>query len=325
MREVAFIKQNKEKWLEIEQVIYGKIKKNPDDLASLYINLVNDLSFSQTYYPKSKTTTYLNHLSTLVFQKIYKTKRIEQNRLIYFYKIEVPILLYQYRKNIYFSFLFFILFVVIGVFSGIYDKDFANLILGEGYVNMTIDNIKNGNPIEVYDGGSELGSAIAITFNNIMVGARMFITGVFGGLGSLYILMHNSIMIGIFQYFFYEYDALADSAKGIWLHGTYEIFSMVIEAGAGLTLGAAILFPKTFSRLESFKRGFVSSFKIFVSTIPFTIVAGFIEGFLTRHALIMPLWLNLIIILGCLISISFYYLVYPFIVNKKINHNDAIL
>ena len=35
MREVFFIRQNKEKWLEIEQVIDGKIKKNPDDLSYL--------------------------------------------------------------------------------------------------------------------------------------------------------------------------------------------------------------------------------------------------------------------------------------------------
>ena len=44
MREAAFIKQNKEKWLEFEQAIFGKAKKNPDELASLYIHLVNDLS-----------------------------------------------------------------------------------------------------------------------------------------------------------------------------------------------------------------------------------------------------------------------------------------
>ena len=55
MREIAFIKQNKEKWLEFEQAIFGKAKKNPDDLANLYIHLVNDLSYAQTYYPKSKT------------------------------------------------------------------------------------------------------------------------------------------------------------------------------------------------------------------------------------------------------------------------------
>lgn len=42
MREVAFIKQNKEKWLNFEEAIFGKIKKNPDELASLYIHLMNE-------------------------------------------------------------------------------------------------------------------------------------------------------------------------------------------------------------------------------------------------------------------------------------------
>ena len=51
MREIAFIKQNKEKWLDIEQVVLGKIK-NPDDLSSLYINLINDLSFLKLITPK---------------------------------------------------------------------------------------------------------------------------------------------------------------------------------------------------------------------------------------------------------------------------------
>jgi len=90
MREIAFIKQNKEKWLEFEQAIFGKTKKNPDDLANLYIQLVNDLSYAQTYYPKSKTVVYLNYLASNIYQRIYKTKRTESNRLVYFLKQKFP-------------------------------------------------------------------------------------------------------------------------------------------------------------------------------------------------------------------------------------------
>ncbi|WP_175620724.1 stage II sporulation protein M [Chryseobacterium schmidteae] len=327
MREVYFIKQNKEKWLGIEQVVQGKIKKNPDDLSSLYINLVNDLSFAQTYYPKSNTTVYLNHLSSQIFQKIYKTKRVEENRLVYFFKTEVPLIVYENRRYLIYSFLFFIFFMLIGVLSAIYDKDFANLILSEGYVNMTIENIKNGNAVGVYQDGSTWGSTIGITFNNIIVGAKLYIYGIFGGLGTLYLLMQNSVMLGTFQYFFYEHGALGDSARGIWLHGTFEIFSMVVEGMCGLILGTSILFPRTLSRFNSFKNGFKNSFKIFLSTVPFTICAGIIEGYVTRHALNMPLSLNLFIIFGCLGIIGFYYFVYPHIVNRKIKNtiNDAVL
>ncbi|MFP3599463.1 stage II sporulation protein M [Chryseobacterium sp. SIMBA_029] len=327
MREVYFIKQNKEKWLGIEQVIQGKIKKNPDDLSSLYINLINDLSFAQTYYPKSNTTVYLNHLSSQIFQKIYKTKRVEENRLLYFFKTEVPLLVYQYRRYLMYAFIFFILFTSIGVLSAIYDKDFTNIILGEGYVNETIENIKKGNAVGVYQSGSTWGSTIGIIFNNIGVGTKLYLYGIAGGVGTLYALLSNSVMLGSFQYFFYDYGALMDSARGIWLHGVFEIFSMVVEAMCGLILGASILFPRTLSRFNSFKSGFKDSFKIFLSTVPFTICAGIIEGYVTRHALIMPLILNLFIIFGSLVIIGFYYFIYPSIVYKKINTtpNDAVL
>lgn len=217
--------------------------------------------------------------------------------------------------------------MLIGVLSAMYDKDFANLILSESYVNMTIENIKEGNAVGVYQDGSTWGSTIGITFNNILVGAKLYIYGIFGGLGTLYLLMHNSIMVGTFQYFFYEHGALGDSARGIWLHGAFEIFSMVVEGMCGLILGTSILFPKTLSRFNSFKVGFKNSFKIFLSTIPFTICAGIIEGYVTRHALNMPLSLNLFIIFGCLGIIGFYYFVYPHIVNRRIKNtiNDAIL
>ena len=95
MREVAFIKQNKEKWLEFEQAIFGKTKKNPDELAHLYIHLVNDLAYAQTYYSKSKTVVYLNYLASQTYQKIYKTKREDSNRFLYFFKTEVPLLVYE--------------------------------------------------------------------------------------------------------------------------------------------------------------------------------------------------------------------------------------
>lgn len=317
MREVAFIKQNKEKWLEFELAIFGKAKKNPDELANLYIQMMNDLSYAQTYYPKSKTVVYLNHLASQIYQKIYKTKRTEKNRLLEFFKTEVPLLLYEYKRYVLYAFILFFITVAMGVISARYDQNFVRLILGDGYVNMTLDNIKKGNPMAVYGSGSNWGSFIGITMNNLYVGARCYIYGIFGGLGTFYIFLQNSLMLGSFQYFFYEQGVFWKSVRGIWIHGSMEIFAIVIESAAGFILGASILFPKTFSRLNSLKIGFKNSFKIFLSTFPFTISAGFLEGFITRYSIDMPNWLSSFIILFTLGIISFYYLVYPFIVHKK--------
>lgn len=318
MREVAFIKQNKDKWLEFEQAIFGKSKKNPDELASLYIHLINDLSFAQTYYPKSKTVVYLNHLASHIYQKIYKTRRQDTNRVKTFFSTEVPLIVYEYRRYVLYAFLLFFMAVGIGVISARYDDTFTRLIMGDTYVNMTLENIKKGNPVAIYKSGSNWGMYIGITLNNLVVGAKCFIYGIFGGIGTFYILLQNCIMLGTFQYFFFQEGVFWESVRGIWIHGSMEIFAIVIEAAAGFILGASILFPKTYSRLTSFKIGFKNGLKILLSTMPFTVAAGFLEGFVTRYALEMPNWCNVLIILSTLSCISYYYLVYPFIVNRKI-------
>ncbi|SHH21606.1 stage II sporulation protein M [Flavobacterium defluvii] len=323
MREIAFIKQNKEKWLEFELAIFGKAKKNPDELANLYIQLMNDLSYAQTYYPKSKTVVYLNHLASQIYQKIYKTKRTEKNRIVEFFKIEVPLLLFEYKRYLMYAFILFFATVAMGVVSARYDQNFVRLILGDDYVNMTLENIKKGNPVAVYQSGSNWGSFIGITMNNLYVGARCYMYGIFAGVGTFYVFLQNSLMLGSFQYFFYEQNVFWESVRGIWIHGAMEIFGIVIESAAGFILGASILFPKTFSRMNSFKIGFKNSFKIFLSTFPFTIGAGFLEGFITRYSIDMPIWLSSFIILFTLGIISFYYLVYPSIVYKKVHKLPA--
>lgn len=317
MREVAFIKQNKQKWLDLEQAIFGKSIKNPDEIANLYIQIVNDLSYAQTYYPKSKTVIYLNHLASLMFQRIYKTKRTEKNRIIYFFMTEVPLLVYHYRRYLLYAFILFFATTLIGAVSARYDSDFVRLILGDAYVNQTLENIKDGNPVAIYKSGSNWGSFIGITINNIYVGMNCYIWGILGGVGTFYHLLQNCIMLGSFQYFFYEQGVFWTSVRGIWIHGSMEIFAIVIEAAAGFILGASILFPRTFSRMNSLKIGFKDSLKIFISTFPFTIAAGFLEGFITRYSILMPIWLSSFIILGTLAIISYYYLVYPIIIHKK--------
>ena len=120
------------------------------------------------------------------------------------------------------------------------------LIMGDRYVNMTLENIEKGNPVAVYKSGSNWGSVLGITLNNLRVAHYFFLMGIFAGLGTDYIFSTKCIMLGAFQYFFYEQGVFWESVRGIWIHGAMEIFAIVIEAAAGFVLGASILFPKTY-------------------------------------------------------------------------------
>ena len=202
MREAAFARQNKDKWLKFENVLRNNIQIDPDELSSLYLEVTDHLSYSQTFYPKSHTLTYLNGLSVLAHQKIYKTKRESRSRFITFYTKEFPLFFSKYHKQLLIVFITFLLFSIVGAYSAATDSSFVRLILGDGYVNMTLENIENNDPMAVYKEMGEMDMFLGITINNIRVALMAFAFGMFFSLGTIFIIMRNAIMLGSFQYFF---------------------------------------------------------------------------------------------------------------------------
>jgi len=316
MREASFVKNNKERWQLFEDVLAREKEVSPDRLSDLYIEITDDLSYAKTFYPKSNTVVYLNQIASNAHQKIYKTKKESKNRLLTFFKTEFPLAFYQHQKQLAIAFLVFVFFAIVGAYSASVDDSFVRLIMGDGYVNMTLENIEKGDPMAVYKQANELEMFVGITVNNIKVAMMAFLMGILLSVGTIFVMMRNGIMLGSFLYFFYDNDLLWESTRTIWIHGAIEISVIVIAGCAGLVLGNGILFPKTYSRLESFKRSIKEGLKIMISTIPFFIVAGFLEGFVTRHTE-MPDWLAITIIVISFGLILFYYVIYPRQVYRK--------
>ena len=134
--------------------------------------------------------------------------------------------------------------------------------------------------------------------------------------GDLVIAAEKVTLLGSFQYFFYQQDLLWESARTIWIHGTIEISVIIVAGCAGVVMGNGMLFTGTLPRLESFKRGVINGLKILMSTIPFFIIAGFLEGFVTRHTE-MPDWLAILIFGSSLFIILFYYVYYPIKLHRR--------
>ena len=316
MREAAFVKQNKDKWIEFESILSDNKNLDPDLLSDLYIELTDHLSYAQTFYPKSNTQQYLNQLSSKAHQRIYKTRKESKNKIISFFRTDFPLMFANHHRELLIAFLTFLFFGLVGVYSAATEGDFIRSFLGDAYVNMTLENIKNGDPMAVYKQQEEVNMFLGITINNIKVALYAFAYGILFGIGSLYILMQNAIMLGSFQYFFFDQGLLWESARTIWIHGTIEISVIIIAGCAGLVMGNGMLFTGTYPRLEAFRKGVINGLKILLSTIPFFIVAGFLEGFVTRHTE-MPDFLAILIIGGSLSLILWYYVLYPIKLKKQ--------
>jgi uncharacterized membrane protein SpoIIM required for sporulation len=125
-------------------------------------------------------------------------------------------------------------------------------------------------------------------------------------------------MVGTFFTFLAQQGYILNAFLVIMLHGTLELSAIVIAASAGFVMGNSIIFPGTYSRLESFKRGAKKGLKIVIGLIPIFITAGFIESFFTRYTT-MPWIISLTTILLSAAFIIYYFIIYP----AKIYRNAA--
>lgn len=310
MREVAFQRKHADKWQQFEQKLEKSGKHDPDELAALYTELSTDLSYARAQYPGSKTEAYLNHLLTKAHHRIYQNSKEDRSRLITFWTRELPLLFAQKQKELLYSFLVFSIAMGIGVLSASQDTAFVRLIMGDAYVNMTLSNIEQGDPLAVYKKAGEMDMFFAITTNNIRVSFYAFASGLLTALGTGIVLLNNGVMVGAFIAFFAKFGLLGEALRVIFIHGTLELSAIVIAGAAGMVMGNGFLFPGTYTRKRSFITAAREGLKMVVGLIPVFIAAGLLESFVTRYTT-MPLWLSLAIILTSILFILYYFVFLP--------------
>jgi len=324
MREGMFIKKNVDKWNRYQQ---EKIN-DPDEMAERFVTLVDDLSYAKTFYPQSKATRWINGIAAGIYLSIYKNKKEKYSKLFRFWKYELPFLFKKYHKILLFTFLMFVAFVFIGVFSSMKEESFIRGILGDGYVDMTEENISKGDPFGVYKSDNPFSMFVFIAMNNTFIAFLMAIGGLLAGVLTLNLLWSNGLMLGCFQYLFFAKDLGIKSVMVIWIHGTLEMLALVIASTAGFMIANSMLFPGTFSRWISLKRGVKDALKIMLVLVPVFIIAAFFETYVTHlmsntydkeNNAGLPVWVSALILAASLSFILWYFVIYPIRLHKKTN------
>ncbi|OFY97647.1 MAG: hypothetical protein A3K10_13530 [Bacteroidetes bacterium RIFCSPLOWO2_12_FULL_31_6] len=347
MKESDFIEQNKEKWKNFEHNLLKK-DATPQEISKLFVQITDDLSYARTFYRARSVKIYLNGVAKLLFNDINKAKKNNWSALADFWKKELPLVIYSARRAMLISFLVFWSCFILGVVTSIYSPDFARTILGDSYIEMTNKNIADGSPMHVYADSGEMETFLPILLNNLRVAFTTFFLGVFASFGSLIIMMYNGVMVGVFQFYFVEKDALAiainnsgalrgffqyfflennlfrKSFLSIWTHGTLEISAIIIAGGAGITLGKGLLFPRTYTRFQAFKMSARNGLKIIIGISPVILLAAFVEGFVTRHTDISSS-IRFSFILLSLAFVIIYFVWYPRRIAKKTTDFESIV
>ena len=308
LRETTFIRRNVPTWRRLEREVV-RANPDPDVLRDLYASVSDDLSYARTHYPHRSVKAFLNHKAASLALSLYRNRRrgLDLRR---FFLETVPFEMYAQRVALRIALAVFVGGFVIGWFSSVADPGFARAILSDGYVEQTIDNIDAGDPMAIYKRGSMLGNALGIIGNNLRVALLCFVAGVTWGAGALLVCLHNAVMVGTFQQFFFARGVGFESVLGIWTHGTIEISCIIVACGAGLALARGIIWPGTFTRARAFQLSARAGLRIMAGIAPLIVVAGVIEGFVTRLT-DLPTLLRLLFLAANLAVVVAYLIVLP--------------
>lgn len=314
MREAVFVRRHAPDWEAMERRL--RDGGNPATLASDYVRLGDDLAYARTFYPGSATTAYLNDLSAEAHAQLYRNRREERGRLVQFVTHEIPLAVWEARGAMIAALVLFVLAVGVGLLSSAGDDRFVRLILGDGYVNMSLANIEAGDPLAVYKRMREVDMVLGIALNNIIVSVIAFLGVMQSGgapaahVGTGWTLVSNGIMVGAFAHLFAAEGLVAEWFRVVFIHGMLELSAIVIAGGAGFTMWNGLLFPGTYPRGASFRRGVVRGATILIGLMPVFAFAALLEGVVTRRTG-MPLWASLLVIGGSAAFVVYYFVLLP--------------
>jgi uncharacterized membrane protein SpoIIM required for sporulation len=136
------------------------------------------------------------------------------------------------------------------------------------------------------------GLSTFILLNNVQVAFLAFGLGIALGVGTLYVVAQNALLLGVLAGAFQASGKAATFWSLIIPHGLLELTAICIAAGAGLRMGWSLIEPGDRSRTEALAQEARDAVIVVIGVIPAFVIAAFIEGFLTgtvTPALTVPL------------------------------------
>lgn len=167
----------------------------------------------------------------------------------------------------------------------------ASLFLPPG----AIDNLRQGElwTDRILDDNPAAIIASLIGLNNLKVLFTAFAGGAVAGLGALYVLLLNGLMLGAVFVTTAHYGLDGRLGEFIAAHGPLELTLIMISAGAGLHVGRELIFAGDLPRAERIRRAGRESLVVLLGCVPFILLLGVVEGFVSPSELPLPFKLAL--------------------------------
>ena len=291
MNEKAFRESRRESWeklAELTGLLERRRVPGPDGVGELlkrYRRAASDLAEAQTHVPDSALREELELLVARAYGMIYHQPdaRVGAGD---FFLARLP---QTFRANVgYFLFALgtFAFGCLVGAVVVAIDESWATLYLPPSH----IEAVQDGQLwTDLFGLMPSSITSTMVFYNNAVVCFSAFGLGLLFGVGTIYVLLVNGLMLGSALALCGRYGLLGQLAGFIVGHGVLEISAILLAATGGLMLGDSLARPGRYRRLDALRLRARAAAILAVGALPFLAEAGFIEGFISPWD-VQPVW-----------------------------------
>jgi uncharacterized membrane protein SpoIIM required for sporulation len=291
-----WIEKRKPYWNQLESLLSSSSKgldsltrNELQELGLLYRQTAADLAAIRQDPSSLHFARYLNQLMARAHNVIYAGHRANYGAILSFFYRDYPATFRRNLKYVAASLLIFVVGGIAGAALTFQDPDFQTEVLGPQMVatiqhrQMWTHSILSIKPL----------ASSAIMTNNLTVSFMTFALGIAAGLGTLYMLFFNGLLMGVIG----SACFLAGMSLKLWSfvapHGVLELPAIFIAGGAGLMIAQGLLFPGALPRKESLARAGKEATTLVLGVIPLLVIAGTIEAFVSPTGVTLVLKFSL--------------------------------
>lgn len=166
----------------------------------------------------------------------------------------------------------------LGLASTLLSTKFAEAVLPaselEKMAEMYAESVSTGR-----DTGTNAGMAGFYVMNNVGIAFQCFATGVLFGVGSVFFLVYNGLVIGTVLGHVTAVGHGENILAFICGHTAYELGAIVISGAAGLRLGYSLIATGNLTRLGSLRAAALGTVPLIVGAAAMLLIAAAVEAF----------------------------------------------
>ncbi len=283
MKQQDFERKYQSLWQTFEKNVSQSNKNLPniDQFSKNYRAICQHLALAQERLYNDHLISYLNRLSLLGHEKLYRQSSSLTRRIGQFLVADFPVTLRQeWRLFLLASLLLYLPMLIMGLVI-YFNPDFAfNLFTVEDifkYKDMYDPaNDRFGRERSADSDFYMFGFYI---INNIGIDFRCFATGIVFGLGSMFFMVFNGIHIGGIAGVLTETGFTDTFYSFVVGHSSFELTAAAISGAAGLKMGFSLLAPGSLRRIDALKKSTGIAIKLLYGAATMTLIAAFIEAY----------------------------------------------